>query len=146
MESVWWRENTMLYETFDHRADIGVRGYGKSAEEAFENGTKALFSVMVDLKDVKPEEREDVSCEASDPEMLFVEWLNSLLSLSHLSDKLFCNFKVRIEGNRLTGSAWGERLDKEKHHMMTEVKGATYSMLKVGREGDVYIAQCIVDV
>lgn len=146
MESVWGRENTMLYETFDHRADIGVRGYGKSAEEAFENGAKALFSVMVDLKDVKPEEREDVSCEASDPEMLFVEWLNSLLSLSHLSDKLFCNFEVRIEGNRLTGSAWGERLDKEKHHMMTEVKGATYSMLKVGREGDVYIAQCIVDV
>lgn len=146
MASVWGRENTMLYETFDHRADIGVRGYGKSAEEAFENGAKALFSVMVDLKDVKPEEREDVSCEASDREMLFVEWLNSLLSLSHLSDKLFCNFKVRIEGNRLTGSAWGERLDKEKHHMMTEVKGATYSMLKVGREGDVYIAQCIVDV
>lgn len=146
MVSVWEREDTMFYETFDHRADIGVRGYGKSMEEAFENGAKALFSVMVDLKDVEPQEREDVRCEASDPEMLFVEWLNSLLSLSRLSDKLFCNFKVETEGNRLSGSAWGERFDKKKHHMMTEVKGATYSMLKVGREGDLYIAQCIVDV
>jgi len=136
----------MLYETFDHKADVGVRGYGKSMEEAFENGAKALFSVMVDLKDVKPEVREDISCEASDLEMLFVEWLNTLLSLSHLSGRLFCDFRVTIKGNSLTGSAWGEGIDRGRHHIMTEVKGATYSMLKVGKEGDVYIAQCIVDV
>lgn len=135
-----------MYETFDHKADIGVRGYGKSLEEAFEDGAKAMFSVMVDLKDVKPEERDVVSCEAPDIETLFAEWLNNLLSLSHISGKLFSNFKVEIEGNRLTGSAWGERIDSERHHMMTEVKGATYSMLKVEKEDDVYIAQCIVDV
>ena len=136
----------MLYETFDHRADIGIRGYGKSVEEAFENGAKAMFSVMVDIDDVKPVNREDINCEAPDLETLFVEWLNGLISVAHLNGKLFCKFKVKIAADKLTGSAWGERLDKEKHHMMTEVKAATYSQLKVVKEDDTYIAQCIVDV
>lgn len=134
------------YETFEHLADIGVRGYGKSLEEAFGNGAKAMFSVIADINAVKPSERTEVHCEAEDPEMLFVEWLNSLLSAAHLSGALFCNFKVEIKDRKLKGWAWGERLDQERHHVMTEVKAATYSMLKVGREGDVYIAQCVVDV
>ena len=134
------------HETFEHLADIGVRGYGKGMEEAFENGAKAMFSVMADINAVKPSEREEVCCEAEDLEMLFVEWLNSLLSAAHLSGELFCNFKVEITDHKLRGWAQGERLDQGRHHVMTEVKAATYSMLKVGREGDIYIAQCIVDV
>ena len=134
------------YETFEHLADIGVRGYGKSMEEAFGNGAKAMFSVIADINEVQSVDKEEVRCEAEDPEMLFVEWLNSLLSAAHLSGMLFCNFKVEIRDHKLTGWAWGERLDQERHRVMTEVKAATYSMLKVGREGDVYIAQCVVDV
>ena len=135
-----------MYETFEHRADIGIRGYGKSMEEAFENGAKAMFSVMADIDKVKPYDKEEVLCEADDIEMLFVEWLNSLLSIAHLSRKMFCNFRVEINSEKLRGMAWGELLDPKKHHIMTEVKAATYSMLKVGKEGDVYIAQCVVDV
>jgi SHS2 domain-containing protein len=134
------------YETFDHRADIGIRGYGNNMEEAFENGARAMFSVMVDIDEVKSVDKEGICCEALDPEMLFVEWLNGLLSLSHLQGKLFSDFKVAISGNKLEGSAWGEGFDKERHHVMTEVKAATYSMLKIEKEEGVYMAQCVVDV
>ncbi len=134
------------YETFDHRADIGIRGYGNSMEEAFENGAKAMFSVMVDIDDVKSVDKEEIRCEAPDLEMLFVEWLNGLLSVSYLHGKFFSNFKVAITGNKLEGSAWGEGFDKERHHVMTEVKAATYSMLKIEKEEGLYMAQCVVDV
>lgn len=135
-----------MYETFDHRADIGVRGFGKSMEEAFENGAKAMFSVMVDIGEVKPAGTEDIICEAPDSETLFVEWLNNLLSVAHLTGKLFSGFKVEITGNSLKGLAIGERIDKKRHHILTEVKAATYSTLKVEKKDDVYVAQCIVDV
>lgn len=135
-----------LYETFEHRADIGVRGYGKSREEAFENGAKAMFSVMVDIAGVNPVDTEEISCEAPDTETLFVEWLNNLLSAAHLSGKLFSGFKVWITDNSLKGIATGERIDRNRHHIMTEVKGATYSALKVEKKDDVYVVQCIVDV
>lgn len=135
-----------MYETFEHRADIGIRGYGKSLEEAFENGAKAMFSVMVDICEVQPVETEEINCEAPDRETLFVEWLNNLLSAAHLSGKLFSSFKVVITDNSLKGLAAGEKIDKNRHHLMTEVKAATYSALKVEKKDDIYVAQCIVDV
>ncbi len=142
----WPGEIMKTYETFEHRADIGIRGYGIRVEEAFENGAKAMFSVMVDINEVKAQESREISCEAPDMDYLFVEWLNNLLSVSHLNGMVFSNFKVEIMGQELKGSAWGERIDQGRHKLMTEVKAATYSMLKVGREDDMYFAQCIVDV
>ena len=34
MEWDWDGESMKAYETFEHRADIGVRGYGRRVEEA----------------------------------------------------------------------------------------------------------------
>ncbi len=42
------------YEQFEHKADVGVRGYGKTIEEAFENGAKAMFSIMVNIAKIEP--------------------------------------------------------------------------------------------
>jgi SHS2 domain-containing protein len=134
------------YEIFEHEADAGIRGYGKTLEEAFAGGAEALFSLMVELDSVEPALRVEIACSALDPETLFVEWLNQLLAEAHLKRMLFRRFQVRIEGNDLQGEAWGEPLTLEKHRLNVEVKGATYSMLKVAREGDRFVAQCIVDV
>ncbi len=138
----------MDYETFDHEADIGIRGYGKSVEEAFENAAKAMFSVMVDRSKVKPVTKFEIKAEAPDLEALLVEWLNQLLAIADLEGFLFSEFKVEIseDGTRLTGYAAGEPLDKKKHEVRVEVKGATYSMLEVGKEDGRYKAQCVVDV
>lgn len=134
------------FETFDHGADIGIRGYGRSIKEAFENGARAMFSVMVDIDEVKVKETREIFCEAPDVESLFVEWLNSLLSTAHLGRMLFSDFQVEIMDGKLKGYAGGENLDIERHDMRTEVKAATYSMLKVEKVNDIYVAQCVVDV
>lgn len=44
----------MAYETFEHTADIGIRGIGDNLEQAFEEGAKAMFSVMYDINSIKP--------------------------------------------------------------------------------------------
>jgi SHS2 domain-containing protein len=59
---------------------------------------------------------------------------------------LFRRFTVRIEGTRLHAQAWGERVDSERHHPAVEIKGATYTALRVAREGDEWVAQTVVDV
>lgn len=139
-------ERGAQYETFEHEADIGVRGFGDSVEEAFENAASALYSVMVELDAVKPETEKTVSAQAPDNELLLVEWLNALLSLSDIERMVFSKFKVKIEGMSLTGTAWGEPLDRVRHAPRVEVKGATYHMLKVERKEGRYTAQCVVDV
>jgi protein archease len=134
------------YETFAHEADIGIRGRGSTPEEAFAQAAAAMYSVMVDIARVEEKEFRGVNVAADDREQLLVEWLNGLLTVSDIERMVFARFEVRIEGNRLAGTAWGEPLDRTKHDPKVEVKGATYHLLQVDREGDHYVAQCVVDV
>jgi SHS2 domain-containing protein len=134
------------YETFEHEADIGIRGRGATPEEAFAQAAAAMYSVMVDIARVEEKEFRGVNVAADDREQLLVEWLNGLLAVSDIERIVFARFEVRIEGNRLAGTAWGEPLDRPKHEPKVEVKGATYHLLRVDQEGDHYVAQCVVDV
>lgn len=139
------------YEQFEHKADIGVRGYGKTIEEAFENGAKAMFSVMVNLEKVEPKKEIKIASEADNLEELFVEWLNTLLSEAGIQNFVFCEFKIKEikktdSRYKLFGAARGEDLNPEKHEAEVEVKAATYSQLKVEKKNNKFIAQTIVDV
>ena len=58
------------WEHFEHGADIGVRGFGASVAEAFEQAALALTAVVTDLTSVRPLERVEVHCEAPDNELL----------------------------------------------------------------------------
>lgn len=135
-------------ETFSHQADIGVRGFGSTLDEAFTNGAKAMFSLMVDLKEVSPKEPVKMAVQAEDQASLFVEWLNQLLAAADIKRWLFSQFEVKIENGRsLRSKAWGESINPKKHTLLTEVKAATYSQLKVEQEPDgKWVAQCVVDV
>lgn len=134
------------YETFEHEADIGIRGFGGTLEEAFENAAAAMYSVMVNIDTVKPLEKRAVTASAPDRELLLVEWLNALLSLADIEHMVFSKFKVTMQRLSLSGTAWGEPLDQKRHEPAVEVKGATYHMLAVRKEGNRYLAQCVVDV
>ncbi len=134
------------WEHFAHGADIGVRGVGGTREEAFEEAALAMMAVVVDPRAVRPAERVDVECEASDDELLLAEWLNSLVYEMSSRHMLFSRFLVRFEGARLHGAAWGEPVDRERHQPAVEVKGATYTALRVTCEGGTWLAQTVVDV
>jgi SHS2 domain-containing protein len=134
-------------EVFAHGADWGVRGRGASVEEAFRNAARAMFSLVVeDLSTVRPRERIEVEAQAPDPELLFVDWLNALLAGAGEAGIVLGDCSLRVEGNRARGEARGEPYDPARHAGGTEVKGATLSGLRVGREGDRWVAECIVDV
>jgi tRNA nucleotidyltransferase (CCA-adding enzyme) len=135
------------WEHFPHGADIGVRGIGASREEAFEQAALALTAVITDLHLVTPSEEVEVSCEAPDDELLLVDWLNALVYEMATRKLLFGRFTVRIEGGRLHAKAWGEPTEVSKHQPAVEVKGATYTELRVTHDAQgVWLAQCVVDV
>jgi SHS2 domain-containing protein len=138
---------SMEGRTFDHGADIGVLGEGRTVEEAFAGAARAMFSVMVDLEGVKPRQAVEISCEASDLELLLVTWLNALLAEADVRGLVFCDFDLRIEGGGLRGTARGEPFDPERHAAGVEVKGATLTELRVARAADGWWrAQTVVDV
>ncbi len=141
------RENRALtWEHYEHGADVGVRGYGASKGEAFEQAALALTAASTDPAEVEPRSRVAIACEAPDDELLFAEWLNAIVYEMSTRRMLFGRYAVRLEAGRLEGEAWGEPVDAARHHPAVEVKGATYTTLRVAREGARWVAQTVVDV
>lgn len=135
------------WEHFSHEADIGVRGVGTTKERAFEQAAIALTAVVVDPRELSPRQAVEITCEAPDDELLLADWLNALVYQMATAKLLFGRFEVHLEGHRLRGRAWGEPLDVTRHRPAVEVKGATYTDLRVRCEPDgTWRAQCVVDV
>lgn len=135
------------WEHFEHQADIGIRGKGRTPGEAFEQAATALIAVITPPARVAPRDAVGIECEAPDLEMLLADWLNAILREMSARRMVFSRFGVRIEGCRLEAMAWGEPLDVARHEPAVEVKGASYHELRVSREPDGgWIAQCVVDV
>ena len=135
------------WEHYSHPADMGIRGYGPTKEEAFGQAGLALTAVIADLQTIEPMEEITIDCEEQDDELLFANWLNSLLYEMATRRMLLSKFEISIENGQLQAKAWGEKIDVKKHSPSVEVKAATYADLKVGqdKEGS-WSVQCIIDV
>ena len=135
------------WEHYEHGADIGVRGIGATEAAAFEQAALALTALATDPGAVEPREPVAVACAAPDDELLLVDWLNAIVYEMAVRRMLFGRFRVRIDDHRLTADLWGEAIDVPRHHPAVEVKGATYTTLRVAREADgAWVAQTVVDV
>jgi SHS2 domain-containing protein len=138
---------TASWEHFHHGADIGVRGIAESREEAFVQAALAMSAVITELDCIQNLESVEIRCQAPDEEILLIDWLNALIYEMATRKMLFGRFELSIEGDTLRGKAWGEAVDRERHQPVVEIKGATFTELKVSqdRQGR-WVAQCVVDV
>lgn len=134
------------WETYDHGTDRGVRGFGDTKAQAFEQAGLAVTAVVADPVTVRPLDEVTFHCEAPDDEALFAEWVNSLLSEMSSRKMLFSRFTLRLQDGRLSAQAWGEPVDPARHHPVAEVKGAIHATLRVARHGEGWMAQTVVDI
>lgn len=136
-----------MWEHFHHVADVGIRGIGPTVEEAFAQGAMALMAVMCDVSTVRDPQCVPIQCRAEEMDSLFADWINALIYEMDVRKMVFSRFEAAIEGHYLTGRAWGEQIDLNRHEFAVGVKAATYMELKVYRRDDgQWIAQCVVDV
>lgn len=135
------------WEHFDHNADIGVRGVGPTKEVAFEQAALALMAVVTDPKLIQQREMVAIECASPDTEVLFVEWLNAIVYQISRHKMLFSRFDVSIQDHHLTARMWGESVSVLRHQPAVEIKGATFTELRVTRiPNGRWLAQCVVDV
>ena len=134
------------WEHFPHDADVGVRGFGATPAQAFEQAALALTAVVTRAR-VEPLNPIGVKCKAPDLELLFVDWLNAIIYEMAVRRMLFARFELKLEDTCLEATLWGEPVDVARHAPACEPKGATYTALRVAQERDgFWSAACIVDV
>lgn len=135
------------WEHFEHGADMGVRGFATTKAGAFEQAALALTGVITDPQQVVPLEAVHIHCEAPDDELLLADWLNALVYEMAVRHMLFGRFHVELQGQQLNAQATGEPTSVERHQPAVEVKGATYTALRVAPvPGGGWVAQTVVDV
>jgi SHS2 domain-containing protein len=138
----------MTYEHFESRADIGVRGIGKTLSEAFEEAGRAMFEVMTDIKKIKPIKKIEFEAQAENETELLINFLNQALGEADAESMFLSKFKVAISTDgtpMLVATAWGSQITA-KTEVRTEVKAATLSRSNVQKKAGKFIAECIVDV
>jgi tRNA nucleotidyltransferase (CCA-adding enzyme) len=135
------------WEHFDHGADIGVRGFGPTEAAAFEQAALALTAVIADPQAIELRQSVPITCEGEDDELLLAAWLNAVVSQMAVRRMLFGRFHVELRPGHLAATASGEPVVVDRHRPAVEVKGATYTALRVARtpEGG-WLAQTVVDV
>ena len=140
-------KSSTRWEHFPHEADMGVRGFGVTKAQAFEQAALALTAVTTDPQQVDPQTERHFTCNAPDDELLLIDWLNALIYEMACGHMVFGRFDVTITDHHLKAIAHGEPVDRMKHEPAVEIKGATYTELSVREiEGNGWVAQCVVDV
>ena len=135
-----------MWEHFAHQADIGIRATAASLSSAFEDAAVALMAIVTEPKNVQPLECVKIECDAEDEELLFVNWLNSIIYEMAVGKMLFSKFEVKIENLTVFAKIWGEKIDQAKHSPAVEPKAATYNQLSVKEENGKWTVQCVIDV
>jgi len=136
-----------MYELFEHTADLGLRVRADDLNTLFAETAECLFSaVLEEIGSVKPAIAISVEIAGTDREYLLFDWLRELLMRSDEDHMVFGQFVVEVRGDGLTGTAWGEPLDSNRHQFAHEVKAITYHELKVEKTVTGWLAEVIVDI
>lgn len=130
---------------FEHGADMGVIGRGARVEEAFENAATAVFAMMADPAQIRPQASVAVEFEEPDIELALVTWLNLLLGQARSQGLIFGRFRLGRDAAHWSGRAEGEPW-RESLERGVEVKGATLTCLAVTQRDGIWEARCVVDV
>ncbi|HHY46237.1 MAG TPA: archease [Firmicutes bacterium] len=162
----------MSWELFEHTADIGLRAFGVTLEEAFAEAARGTLSLIAPSLKPRPLHRTDLAVSARDLESLLVAWLSEILYLLYAEgffpavidvlqirgepagkntpespDQADGHNRVTLDAE-LTGEVLaGERRDK----LELEVKAVTYHMLEIEKRkqaesGKEWFVQVILDV
>ncbi len=141
----------MTFEYFDHEADVGVIGTGKTLEEAYEEGAKGVLELMADVEGIDVDREMDFECRSVDLEALFVDMINDLLAWRDIEGVFLASVDVWVieeveDGWRLGGTSYSGKMNREKGEFRSEVKAATHCGFVFEKNDGEYKIGCVVDV
>ena len=122
------------YRLIDHTADMMVKAFGNTMEECFGNAAYALFDQTVDLSDIGTDEEVDIRVTGIDDEDRLYSFLSEMLFIEDADNIILKEFDVSFDGDDVVCHAKGERLDRSRHRIRSEVKAVTYHMMEIDRD------------
>jgi len=132
-------------------ADVAFEAWGSTVEETFVACADATMNVMVrDLAAIFAHEQRVLQAEAEALDMLLFELLQHLIYFKDAEQLLLRVSQVRIQpkpgGWTLTADSYGERIDREKHELIVDVKAVTLHRFMLEQTPEGWRASVILDI
>jgi len=139
------------FEFLEHTADVYIRAFGKTMEEAYANSALAMFEVMTDTDKIAQTKKENLEVEAEDQYALLYNWLETLLVKFETEGMFYSKFEITDwketeENFTFKAKIWGEKYDAQKHPQKVGVKAVTYHRMMIIREKDSAVLEFILDI
>jgi len=140
------------HETIDHTADMGIRGWGRTPAEAFEEIAAAMFEITLNADGLAPSREIRISRDGDDLAGLLIEFLNGCISQADVSGTVLTGVSIGGIGERngkwyVEATALGVPVADARERLLVEVKAATsYGASVLEREPGAWVARCVVDL
>lgn len=140
------------FEFRDHTADVQVRSWGPSLEEAFSQTAYSLMATITpDLKKITAKIEKKITIKAEDKEALLFDFLSEFLYIFDVDELVFSQIYVsKIEkfndNYKLQATLKGEKFDLDKHEIGIEVKAITYSFMNIEEKHASIIIDIVYDI
>lgn len=125
------------YKFEDHTADVQVKSWGSDLCEAFEQTALSLMeTISPDLNKISPKSKKELQVTAEDKEALLFDFLSEFLYIFDVEGLVFSEIDIKTieklnNDYQLFASMKGEKFDRDKHEIGTEVKAITYSFMEI---------------
>ncbi|MEJ2278591.1 MAG: archease, partial [Candidatus Lokiarchaeota archaeon] len=136
----------------EHTADVQVKAWGSTLEEAFcQTALSLMKTISPNLDLIQDMQVLDIQIEAEDLKALLFDFLSEFLYIFDVKKLIFKTILVqRIEKvnkkYHLVAHLKGEKFDREKHEIGTEVKAITYSYMNIEKVNDKYQINIVFDI
>jgi SHS2 domain-containing protein len=142
------------FKIIEHTSDIGIRVWGKTRKELFQEAARDMISLIVDLNGVKIEEERYFQIKAESVEELFLKWLREILYFLDLDGIVFRKFQIEkdnfadsdVKAYFISGLLRGEKINIERHEICTEIKAITRHEFYIKKKGPWWVANILFDV
>jgi SHS2 domain-containing protein len=139
------------FDFLEHTADVYIRAYGTTMEEAYENAALATFETMTDITKIAQIQEEFFEVEAEDQYALLYNWLEALIVKFETENMLFSKFQITnwletAETLKFKAKMWGEKFDPQKHPQKVGIKAVTYHRMVIIKEKDQVVLEFILDI
>ena len=139
------------FEIIDHTADVGIKAWGNTLTELFENAARGMFAVIAG-EAYKPQGSEiekniEIYKNTDSFEETLVNWLSELLYIFNREKIYFSDFKIlSLNNNGIEAQASGINLDLYQSNLYREIKAVTFHNLKIEEDVNGFNCTLIFDV
>ena len=135
----------MAYTVLSHPGDLKLRVTARTQAALFSQTAKAMFLEMVPglLAKKGASVTRTVKLSGTDPETLFIDFLNELLYLAQVHQEFYRRCDVTLSPKGLAAKLTGI---KHSERARLEIKAATFSELSITHERGCWVAQVVFDI